>query len=114
MDRELEAVLILVDQAFNFDEVVLLEGIERIFDVVPHFGFDVATAVAKRQRQIWFPGLLGFDLLGDDNEARDDDFVLVPAAVAEVKVLHSVIIGARAGSQALLVLKNQWFTPSLS
>ena len=47
MNGELEPVLVLIDQTLDLDEVVLVEGVDRILDVVPHFAFDVAAAVAQ-------------------------------------------------------------------
>ena len=88
MDGELEAVLVLVDQAFDLDEVILLEAVDGVLDVVPHLGFDVAAAIAEGQSQIGLAALLGFDLLGDDDEGRSDDLVLVLNAVGNEKFLH--------------------------
>ena len=72
MDGELEAVLVLVEQAFDLEKVVLFEGVDGILDVVPHLGFDLAAAVAQSERQVRLAGFLGLDLLADDNEAGDD------------------------------------------
>ena len=47
VNGDLEAIFVLVDEAFNFDEVVLLEAVNRVFDVVPHLGFDLAGAIAQ-------------------------------------------------------------------
>ena len=77
MHRELKAVLVLVDQAFDLEEVILLEGVEDLFNVVPHLGFDLAAAIAESERQIRLAGLLGFDLLGNHDEARGDDLVFL-------------------------------------
>ena len=62
MDGELEAVLVLVDQALDLDEVVLLEGVDGVLDVVPHLGFDVAAAIAQGEGQVRLTAFLGFDL----------------------------------------------------
>src|SRR5579862_7894701 len=32
VDRELKAVLVFVDEALDFEEVILLEGVENLFD----------------------------------------------------------------------------------
>ena len=88
VDGELEAVLVLVDQALDLDEVVLIEGVDGILDVVPHLGFDVAAAIAEGQSQVGFTGLLGLDLLGNHHEARSDDLVFVLDAVGNEKFLH--------------------------
>src|SRR5882762_3112540 len=63
VDSELETILVLVDEALNFEEVVLLEDVNELFDVVPHLGFDLAGAVAESERQIGLAGLLRLDLL---------------------------------------------------
>src|ERR1051326_788018 len=42
VNRKLKAVLVLVDEALDLDVVVLIEGVERIVDVVPHLGFNQA------------------------------------------------------------------------
>ena len=47
MDGELEALLVFVDQALGLDKVVLLEGFEDFFNVVPHFGFELSAAIAR-------------------------------------------------------------------
>ena len=69
VDGELKAVLIFVDQAFDLEEVVLLEGVEDFLDVVPHFGFELAAAVAERESQVRLASFLGLDLLADDDES---------------------------------------------
>ena len=89
VDRELEAVLVFVDQAFDLEEVVLLEGIEDFLDVVPHFGFELAAAIAESECEVRLAGFLGLDLLGDDDESRGDDFVFVPDAIADVEIFHA-------------------------
>ena len=77
----LEAVLVFVDQALDLEEVILLEGVENFFDVVPHLGFDLAAAVAEGERQIGLAGFLGLDLLGDHDKSGGDDLVFVLGAV---------------------------------
>ncbi len=69
MNRELETLLVFVDEAFDFEEVVLLEGLEDFFDVVPHFGFELAAAVAESEGEVGLSGLLRLDLLGDNDES---------------------------------------------
>ena len=64
MNGELKAVLVLVDEAFDLEEIVLLEGVENFLDVVPHFGFELAAAIAEGQGEIGLTGFLGLDLLG--------------------------------------------------
>ena len=69
VDGELKAVLVLVDEAFDLKEIVLLEGVEDFFDVIPHFGFELAAAVAESEREVGLAGFLGLDLLADDDES---------------------------------------------
>ena len=88
VDGELETLLVFVDEALDFEEVVLLEGVEDLFDVVPHLGFELAAAIAESEREIGLAGLLGLDLLGDDYEAGGDDLVFVAGAVADVEIFH--------------------------
>ena len=81
VDGDLKAVLIFVEQPFDFEEVVLLEGIDCVLDVIPHFGVELAGAVTENERQIWLSGLLRLDLLGNDHESRSDDLIFVVAAI---------------------------------
>jgi hypothetical protein len=100
VDSELEAVLVLVNQTFDFDEVVLLETVDCILDVVPHLGFDLATAIAHGERQIWVAGFLRFDLLRDHHEAGSDDFIFVLDAIANEEFLWHVFLN-RVNATAL-------------
>src|SRR5271165_6769868 len=88
VDGELEAVFVFVDEALDLEEVILLEGVEDFFDVVPHFGFELAAAIAESEGQVRLASLLGLDLLAHDDEARSDDLVLVARAIADVEVFH--------------------------
>src|SRR5580704_11639705 len=101
VNGDLEAVLIFVEQAFDLEEVVLLEGVDRVLDVVPHLGFDLAGAITQDQRQIGLSGLLRLDLLGDDHKTRGDDLVFVVRAIGQEEFLHAV--------QAKLNLKQAQF-----
>ena len=47
VDRKLEAIFVLVDQTFDLDEIVLVKGVDGIFDVIPHFAFEVSAAIAQ-------------------------------------------------------------------
>src|SRR5436190_12805399 len=47
VDGELEALLVLIDQPLDFEEVILLKGVEHFLYVVPHFGFELAAAVPE-------------------------------------------------------------------
>ena len=81
VNRDLEAILVFVEQAFDLEEVILLEGVDGVLDVVPHLGFDLAAAVAESQREVGFAGFLGLNLLGNDHETGSDDFVFVVIAI---------------------------------
>ena len=89
VDSELKAILVFVDEAFDLEEVILLEGVENFFDVVPHFGFELAAAVAESEREVGLAGFLGLDLLADDDEGGSDDLVFVARAIADVEVFHA-------------------------
>src|SRR5215471_2394131 len=90
MNCELESLLVLVDQSFDFEEIVLLKGVENLVDVVPHLGFQLPASVAQRQRQVGLARFLGLDLLRHDDESGGDDLILVANAIADVKVLHGM------------------------
>ena len=90
VNRDLEAVLVFVEQAFDLEEVVLLEGVDRVLDVIPHLGFDLAGAITQDQRQIRLSGLLRLDLLGNDHKTRGDDLVFVVRAIGQEEFLHAV------------------------
>src|SRR5580704_2135707 len=90
MNSELEAVLILVNQAFDLEEIVLLEGIEHFFHVVPHLGVELPAAVAESQSEIRLPGFLGFDLLADHDKVGGNDLIFVAGAVADVELFHAL------------------------
>ena len=90
MNRDLEAILISVQQAFDLEEVVLLEGVECVFDVVPHFGFDLATTIGKSQREIGLAGFLWLYLLAGDDETGNDDFVFEARTIREEEFFHTV------------------------
>ncbi len=92
VDGELKTVFVFVDEAFDLEEVVLLEGVENFFDVIPHFGFELAAAVAESEGEVRLSGFLGLDLLADDDEARGDDLVLVAGAIADVEIFHGSIL----------------------
>ena len=88
MYGDLETVLVLVQQALDLEEVFLIEGVERVLDVVPHFGVDLPAAVAQSQRQIRLACLLGLNLLGNHNKAGDNDLVLEAGTVGKKKFFH--------------------------
>ncbi len=88
MNGELKAILVLVDQPFDLEEVVLLEDADEILDVVPHLGFDLSAAIAQNQRQVRLSILLRLHLLRRHHEAGGNDLVFLPGAVADKKILQ--------------------------
>ena len=99
VDGELKTVLVLVEQAFGLDEVVLLEYVDRVFDVIPHLGFELAAAIAEHERKIRLSCLLGLDLLGDHHEGGSNHLILVLAAIGDKEILHSGRSGTGRGTQ---------------
>ncbi len=89
VDGELEAVFILVDQALDLEEIVLLEGIEHFFHVIPHLGFELSAAITKSKSKVRLTGFFRFDLLADHDKVGGNDLVLVASAVADVELFHS-------------------------
>src|SRR5208337_2565412 len=47
VNGQLKAIFIPVDQSFNLEEVVLLEGAEYVLHVVPHLGVELPATVAE-------------------------------------------------------------------
>src|SRR5581483_2924433 len=92
VDRQLEAVVVLVDQAFDFDEVVLLEAIDAIGNVVPHLGFDLSGAVRQRESEVGFTGFFRLDLFYSDDKAGNDDLIFVLRRLGDIKVFHRLDI----------------------
>ena len=88
VDRELKTILVFVDESFDFQEIILLEDVDKFFDVVPHLRFDVTAAVAESERKVRFTSLLGFHLLGNNNKDRRDDLVLLLRTVANKEFFH--------------------------
>ena len=43
----MKTVLIFVQEALDLNEVVLLEDVQRVLDVVPHFGFHLSGTIAE-------------------------------------------------------------------
>jgi hypothetical protein len=81
VNRDLKTVLIFIQQAFDLEEVILFEGINRVLDVIPHFGLELAGAITEDQRQIGFSSFLRLNLFRNDYKTRSDDFVFVVTAV---------------------------------
>ena len=78
----------LLGQSLDFEKVFLLEGAQRVLDVVPHFSFDLPATVAKRKRQVRLARLLRLDLFADDDEARGHYFIFESGTVGEEKLFH--------------------------
>ena len=81
MNGNLKTILIFVEQTLDLDEVVLLEGVQGVCDVVPHFGFQLSGTIAEGQREIGLSGLLGLDLFGNDYEAGGEDLIFVLSTI---------------------------------
>src|SRR5437764_12256885 len=88
VDSQLITAGILVDQPANLEEVVLLKGVDRVGNVVPHLGLDLAGAIAKRERKKNVSALLGLDLLGGDKKRGGNDLVFVAGGVFNEELLH--------------------------
>ena len=88
VDRQLEAVLILVNQPFDFEEVVLLEDGDEVVDVVPHLRFDLPGAVGQEQRQVRLTIFFGLHLLRSDHKTGGDNFVFLLAAFRDKELFH--------------------------
>jgi len=95
VNRELPALVVLVDQPFDFYDVVLFKGIKALLDVVPHFCLDGPGAIHQRQIQIRLAALLGLDLFIADDEAGGDDLVLMLRRVSKKKLFHELAILAQ-------------------
>ncbi len=52
MNGDLEAVLVFIQQAFDFEVIILFEAVNSVFDVVPHFGFDLTATVSQGERNV--------------------------------------------------------------
>ena len=88
VNRKLKPVLILIDQAFDLEEVVLLEAENEFIDVVPHLGFNLPGAIRQNQRQIRLAIFLCLDLLRRHHEAGGDDLVLLMNAFRYKELFH--------------------------
>src|ERR1039458_8171033 len=73
VQSQLRPVVEDLDQSLDLDEVVALEGLHDFGDVIPHFGVQLAGAVAELERQIRIALLLLPDLFGANQEAAGDD-----------------------------------------
>jgi hypothetical protein len=90
MNRELETLFVLIDEAFDFQEIILLKRLEDFLYVVPHFGFNLTAAIAECEREVRLPSLLGLDLFGDNDKSGSDDLIFVARTIANVEVLHQM------------------------
>src|SRR6266700_1241622 len=108
---QMEAAVKLVDQAANFDEVVLLKAIDVVSDVVPHLCVEVTGAVRQRERQVEFTVLFRLGLLGNHDERSRDYLVFKARSISNVKIFHG--FSARASSYyfariAVWKLNKEW------
>src|SRR5215470_490379 len=90
VNGDLVAILVLIQESLNLDEIILVEDVDCVFDVVPHLGFDVPTVIAQRERKIRLPGFLRLYLLGNDHEAGDDYFIFVLRTIANKEIFHGL------------------------
>jgi len=97
---ELPAAVVLVDDALHFDEVVLLEGENEFFDVVPHLGFNLAGAIRQNQCQVGLTVFLCLHLLRSHHEAGGDDLVLLLRASGDKELFHEPPRSRGAASSA--------------
>ena len=88
VNRELKTILVLVDEPFDLEKVVLLEGEDEFVDVIPHLGFDLAAAIGQDQRQIRLAIFLGLHLLRRHDEAGGDDLVFLLGTLGDEKLFH--------------------------
>src|ERR1700731_4396297 len=65
-----------------------MEGVEDLFHVIPHLGFEMAAAVAEGKCEVRLTALLRLYLLGNHDEAGSNDLVFVLDALRDVKVFH--------------------------
>src|SRR5215468_7393720 len=97
MNGELKTILVLVQQALNFEKVILLKGVESTLHVVPHFGFKLTAAIAQDEREIRLARLLGFHLFRHHNEAGNDDLIFLLGAIADEEIFHATSVGSKRG-----------------
>jgi len=88
VNGELKTILILIDEPLDLEKVVLLEGEDEFFDVVPHFGFDLARAICQGQRQVRLAIFFCLHLLRRHHEAGRDDLVFLLATFGDKKLFH--------------------------
>src|SRR6266576_4844571 len=91
VNRELKAILVLVEETFDLEEVVLFKSVECILDVVPHLGFDLSAAITQDKSEIRFARLLGLHLLRHHHKGGSNDLIFLLGAVADEKFLHESI-----------------------
>ena len=75
VDGELGPVVVDLEQAFDLDEIVTIEGIHDFGDVVPHFGVELAGAIRQQEGEIGLAGALLPDLLRLNEKESGRDFV---------------------------------------
>src|ERR1700681_1042420 len=88
VDGQLKSILVFVDQTLDLEEVVLLEAEDKLIDVVPHFGFELAAAISQDQGQIRLAIFLSLYLLRGHYEAGGNDFILLITTFGDKKLFH--------------------------
>ena len=96
VNRELPALVVLVDQSLDLDDVVLLEVIGALLDVVPHLGLDGSGAVHQGEVQIRLAALFRLDLFVADDVAGGDHLVFLLCRISNIKLFHQFPIPAQA------------------
>jgi hypothetical protein len=86
VDRKLKVVAVDGDQAAREDYVVAVEGVYRVFKIVPPLPGDVAGLVRKRDERELPAGLLISQLLRFDEESRAD--CLIGGEIADEDFFH--------------------------
>ena len=89
VNGELRPVLENLEQAFDLDEIVAVEGVHDLGDVVPHLRVKIAGAVAEQEGKIRLSRFLLTDVLGLHQESRGHQ--LVRLEVPYVERLHSLL-----------------------
>jgi hypothetical protein len=47
VDRQLETILVFIDQSLDLEKIVLLKGVEHFFNVVLHLSVQLTAAIAQ-------------------------------------------------------------------
>ena len=93
VDGHLPAAVVLVQDAFDLDEIVLVKAGDGVADVVPHVGLQLSGAVRKHEGEIEFTVLLRLHLFDGDDEVGGDGLVFQTRAIADIEILHPDLWG---------------------